>query len=80
MIEQARYSKLLHGFRGAPPADIAALRDAILRLSALLQVCPEIRELDVNPLRVLEHGVVAVDARVRVAPVVPAPPSRRVTY
>ncbi len=80
MIEQARYSKLLRGFRGAPPADVAALRDAILRLSALLQVCPEIRELDVNPLKVLEHGVVAVDARVRVAPVVPAPPSRRVSY
>jgi acetyl coenzyme A synthetase (ADP forming)-like protein len=80
MIEQARYSKLLHGFRGAPRADVAALRDAILRLSALLQVCPEIRELDVNPLKVREHGIVAVDARVRVAPVVPPPPSRRVTY
>ncbi len=80
MIEQARYSKLLRGFRGAPPADVAALRDAILRLSALLQLCPEIRELDVNPLKVLEHGVVAVDARVRVAPFVPAPPSRRVAY
>jgi acetyltransferase len=80
MIEQARYSKLLRGFRGAPPADVGALRDAILRISALLQLCPEIRELDVNPLKVLEHGVVAVDARVRVAPVVPAPPSRRVSY
>lgn len=80
MIDQVRYSKLLRGFRGAPPADIAALREAILRVSLLLQLCPEIRELDVNPLKVMEHGVVAVDARVRVAPVVPAPPSRRVAY
>ncbi|HVS32309.1 MAG TPA: acetate--CoA ligase family protein [Thermoanaerobaculia bacterium] len=80
MVDEVRFSKLLRGVRGSAPMDVAAIRDALLRLSALLTLCPEIRELDINPLKVLEHGVVALDARVRIEAVVPAPPSRRITY
>jgi acyl-CoA synthetase (NDP forming) len=80
MISQARISKLLAGVRGAPSSDVSALREVIGRVSALLEICPEIRELDLNPLMVLEKGAVAVDARIRVEAIVPGPPSRRVAY
>ncbi len=80
MIGDVRWSKMLDGFRGAPPSDRNALKEIILRLSALVSICPEIRELDVNPLKVLASGAVAVDARVKVEKVVPGLPSRRVAY
>ena len=48
-------------------ADEAAFREAVLRISALVGICPEIQELDVNPLAVLPDGVSALDVRVRVA-------------
>ncbi|PYQ31759.1 MAG: GNAT family N-acetyltransferase [Acidobacteria bacterium] len=80
LIAQTRCSRLLHGFRGASPSDVAALKETILRLSALLEICPEIREVDINPLKVLEHGVSAIDVRIRVEPVAAVTPSRRVSY
>jgi acyl-CoA synthetase (NDP forming) len=80
IVEEVRFTKLLRGFRGSAPADIAAVKDALLRLSTLLTLCPEIREIDINPLKVHEHGVVALDARVRVEAIVPVPASRRITY
>jgi acetyl coenzyme A synthetase (ADP forming)-like protein len=80
MIGQARVSKLLGGVRGAAPADMTALKEVISRVSVLLDICPEIRELDINPLTILSKGAVALDARVRVEAIVPGPPSRRVAY
>jgi acetyl coenzyme A synthetase (ADP forming)-like protein len=80
MLEEVRSTKLLRGFRGAPAADEAAVREALMRLSMLIDVCPEIRELDVNPLKVLTSGAIAVDARIRVAVSKPAPASRRIAY
>ncbi|HEX6641736.1 MAG TPA: acetate--CoA ligase family protein, partial [Thermoanaerobaculia bacterium] len=80
MLEQVRCTKLLCGYRGKPAADADALRESIVRLSALLDVCPEIREIDLNPLKVMEHGVSAVDARIRVEPIVEAAASRRIAY
>ncbi len=80
MVEEVRFTKLLRGFRGAPPADVAAVKDALLRLSALLEICPEIVEADINPLKVFQEGVVALDARIRVEPIVLPPVSRRISY
>ena len=80
MIDEIRCSKLLRGFRGAPPGDEAALRQILMRVSALIDVCPELRELDINPVKVLERGAIAVDARARVEAIVPGPPSRRIAY
>ena len=68
MIDQIKGARLLRGFRGAPAADEAALRNVIVRISALIADCPEIQEMDVNPVTVLEHGAVAVDVRIRVGP------------
>jgi acyl-CoA synthetase (NDP forming) len=67
MVNELKGVKLLRGARGAGPADEAAFRDALLRISVLIQLCPEIQELDVNPLAVLPDGVCALDARVRVS-------------
>jgi acetyl coenzyme A synthetase (ADP forming)-like protein len=68
MTRSLRSSKLLDGFRGAPPGDRAALVDVILRISALVEAVPELRELDLNPVKVLPpgKGAVVVDARMRV--------------
>jgi acetyltransferase len=69
MIDEIRSAKLLKGLRGAPPADRAALVDAIVRIGRLAADHEEIVELDVNPLLALPsgEGAVAVDARVILA-------------
>jgi acyl-CoA synthetase (NDP forming) len=71
MTRKLRSSKLLDGFRGAPPGDRAALVDVVLRVSALVEAAPELRELDLNPVKVLPpgKGAIVVDARIRVGPV-----------
>jgi len=66
MVNELRGAALLRGYRGAPRADEAALRETVLRVSALVGMCPEIVELDINPLRVLPQGVCALDARIRI--------------
>jgi acetate---CoA ligase (ADP-forming) len=66
MIDSLKGVRLLRGFRGNAPVDEGAFREAILRISALVEICPEIQELDVNPLSVLPEGVSALDVRVRV--------------
>jgi acyl-CoA synthetase (NDP forming) len=79
IVNEMRGAPLLRGYRGAPAADERALRDALLRVSAMVEACPEIQELDINPLRVLPSGVCALDARIRVALPMPAR-TRRITY
>jgi acetyl coenzyme A synthetase (ADP forming)-like protein len=68
MVDELRGAKLLRGFRGSPALDEDALRETLLRVSVLVELCPEIAELDINPLRVLPSGVCALDARIRVTP------------
>jgi acyl-CoA synthetase (NDP forming) len=80
MIHELTGARLLSGYRGVPPADEAALRDVILRVSALLTACPEIMEVDLNPVKVLASGASVVDARVRVERHYAAPRARRVEY
>jgi len=80
MIASLRGAALLKGHRGSAPADVPALRDALLRVSALVSVCPEIQELDINPLRVLTRGAHALDIRVRVGASRPPAKTRRITY
>jgi acetyl coenzyme A synthetase (ADP forming)-like protein len=80
MLREIRGAKLLGGYRGAPPADESALREALLRISQLLEVCPEIQEMDLNPLKVLADGVRAVDVRIRVDRRTTPRPTRRISY
>jgi acyl-CoA synthetase (NDP forming) len=64
-----RAAPLLTGYRGAPAVDTAALEDLLLRLGRLAEDVPEIAELDLNPVLAGPDGVVAVDAKLRLAPV-----------
>jgi acyl-CoA synthetase (NDP forming) len=77
MLAEVKGSALLRGWRGAPPADERALRELILGVSALVDRCPEILEMDLNPVKVRSEGVVVLDARVRVGPPVVAQLLRR---
>jgi acyl-CoA synthetase (NDP forming) len=60
--------RILAGTRGRTAVDSAAYVDLIVRVACLLADFPEIRELDLNPVRILEDGsgVLALDARARV--------------
>jgi acyl-CoA synthetase (NDP forming) len=69
MIRQLRSAPLLLGYRGAAPADVAALEDLLQRISTLADEIPEIAELDLNPVIVGTDAVVTVDAKIRVTPV-----------
>ena len=80
LIEELKGKVLLRGYRGAPVADEQAFRGQLLALSQLLDVCPEIEEMDLNPVMVLRNGAVVVDARIKVGALKPAPRSRRIAY
>jgi acyl-CoA synthetase (NDP forming) len=74
MVRSLATYPLLEGYRGAPKADVTALEDLLLRVSALVEAHPTIAELDLNPVRALADGVMVVDARVRVEAVSPPLP------
>ncbi len=70
MIESVKAYPLLTGVRGERPSDVDALTEAIERISQLAVEVPEVAELDLNPMivRASGDGVVAVDARIVLAP------------
>ena len=80
MISDLRGSRLLRGYRGSQPADETSLQQVLLRISELMDVAPEIQELDLNPVIVLNAGTCVADARIRVDSGHPATRSRRVEY
>ena len=65
MLTSLRGYPLLRGYRGSEAVDEAALKALLFRVSALVEVVPEIDELDLNPVFVRRHGVAAVDARIK---------------
>ncbi len=71
MLGKLRSQRILEGYRGAAPGDRKALITLIQRISALVEAIPELIEMDLNPVKVLEpgRGVIAVDGRMRVAPI-----------
>jgi len=68
MIYEIKGHAVLAGARGKPAADVEALADVLVRLSALaLDLEEQVAELDINPLFVMEQGrgVKAADALIR---------------
>jgi len=63
-LGKLRAAKLLIGMRGAPPADLTAVAEVVLRIGGLMQSVPEITEIDINPLTVHAkgEGATALDA------------------
>ena len=67
LISRTRVAKLLAGYRDHPPARLDAICDVLIALSQMLADLPELAELDINPLLADAHGVIALDARLRVS-------------
>ncbi|SNY59528.1 bifunctional acetate--CoA ligase family protein/GNAT family N-acetyltransferase [Paractinoplanes atraurantiacus] len=63
-----RAAPLLTGYRGSAPVNTIALEDLLLRLGRLAEDFPEVAELDLNPVLAGPDDVVAVDAKLRLAP------------
>jgi acetyltransferase len=68
VISRTRISRLLAGYRDRPAADQDAICGVLIRTAQLIADIPEIIELDINPLLADARGVIALDARIRVAP------------
>lgn len=66
MIGRLKAAALLAGARGRPAADVEALADLLVRLSHLaLATAGRVQEIDINPIFVHTHGLIAVDALAR---------------
>ena len=74
MVRSLKTHQLLEGYRGGPRYDAKVLEETILRISQMVEEIPQVAELDLNPLMVLEEGkgAVVVDSRLRVAEGLPA--------
>jgi acyl-CoA synthetase (NDP forming) len=64
MITEVKAYPLLQGYRNTPSADIEALTGILLNTSKLVMDCPEIKELDLNPVMAYEKSAKTVDARI----------------
>lgn len=73
MIRELKTYPLLTGFRGSAPADVSALEEGLLRVSAMVEDLPQVAELDCNPFLVHQTGATILDARIRVTAVEPRP-------
>jgi acetyl coenzyme A synthetase (ADP forming)-like protein len=70
MIRTLRSSRLLDGYRSTPAGDRQAMNMLMMRLSALVEVVPELVELDLNPVKLLApgKGAIVVDGRLLLHP------------
>jgi len=64
MVCEIQGFPLLQGYRGQPAADLAALEDVLLKLSAFAEADPDAAEVDLNPVFAYPKGALAVDARI----------------
>ena len=68
LISRTRVSRILKAYRDVPAADERAVALVLVKLAQMAADIPQVRELDINPLLADRDGVIAVDARVSVAP------------
>ena len=64
LIERSRVFETLGEWRGNAAVNMDALEQVLLRVSEMVCELPQLREMDINPFIVDEHGAVAVDARI----------------
>jgi acetyltransferase len=65
MIRKTWGGRKLKGFRHIPAADEESVIEVLIKLSRLAVENISIEELEINPLRVLRKGAVAIDVRTR---------------
>ncbi|MBM6596566.1 bifunctional acetate--CoA ligase family protein/GNAT family N-acetyltransferase [Microvirga pudoricolor] len=70
-MARTRVSRILKAYRDVPAADEHAVSLVLVKLSQLAADLPEVRAFDINPLLADHDGVIAVDARVAIAPLGP---------
>jgi len=68
LIGHTRVSRILKAYRDVPAADERAVALILVKLAQLAADIPEVRTLDINPLLADRDGVIALDARVAIAP------------
>jgi acetyltransferase len=68
LMERTQIWQALQGVRGRPPADLPGLEALLVRFSQLLVDFSEIQEVDMNPVLASSSGVIALDARILLAP------------
>ena len=64
MIEEIKAVKILEGARGMPPCHKPTLAEILYKTSNMLMDCPEIKELDMNPILAYPDSARIVDARI----------------
>ncbi len=64
LIHETHIARMLGTFRNLAPANMEALEDVLLRVSEMVCELPLLKEMDINPLILDEHGALAADARV----------------
>ncbi|MGD9983159.1 MAG: GNAT family N-acetyltransferase, partial [Porticoccaceae bacterium] len=76
LIDRTRVARLLHGYRDRAPADLDALALTLIKVAQLITDLAAVVELDINPLLADTKGVLALDARVRIAATANGGPER----
>jgi acetyltransferase len=66
MVGALKGYKLIQGTRGKEGVDEDKFIDIIQRISALVEIAPEIKEMDINPLIGTKKNITAVDVRIRI--------------
>ncbi|MCR4428504.1 MAG: acetate--CoA ligase family protein [Caldiserica bacterium] len=64
LIEETKFSKILKGARGKKGCDLESLVDLLVKVSRMPFLFQEIGEMDLNPVFLLEKGVLIGDARI----------------
>jgi len=64
MISEIKGKKLLEGYRGQEPVDVACLKQMLVKLSDFVHATPGIEEIDMNPVIAYRNDAVVVDARI----------------
>ena len=64
MIKETKGYRVLQGMRGEKQKDIASLADLLVQVAQLSVRYPQIKEIDLNPIRVYEKGYSILDARI----------------
>jgi acyl-CoA synthetase (NDP forming) len=72
MIREIKGYRVLQGFRGQEAVNLPRLEQLLLRVSRFVELHPEIREMDINPVIAYSGGTVAVDARIVLEPLLKA--------
>jgi acyl-CoA synthetase (NDP forming) len=64
MIREIRGYPLLRGVRGQTSYDLSHVIELLLAVSRMLKEHPTISELDLNPVRLFQKGLMALDVRI----------------